>query len=510
MDPSSNQELKCQAINFVNQLHRIASGKQACVALFTRIPKCSDVVRVVSLEVIINAIKDDQLDVQFLSQLRGTLLEYIKKVYSSGDQEMVDPAHLQNKLSQTLTFLFIATYMRGWDNFFDDFLVLTAFQNDNTRKNSVGTVLYLRTLNSIHDEIADVLVTRTTEETRRNTELKDAVRAHDVSKIVTSWQEILSHWQGQNDAIIEMCLKVMGKWSSWIDISLILNRDLLNYVFQFVGRTNPDKTVDKVRDAAIGTLGEIVSKKMKASDKIQMIIFLNLGEVISQLIASPPLNEFRATSSCDTDLTETVAKLVNNVVSDIVMALEGSQNLTEVRTEAEKLIQTFLPFLIRFFSDEYDEICSTVIPSLTDLLAFLRKVKPLSAMYSAMLTPILNSIIQKMKYDETYSWGREDEQTDEAEFHELRKRLQVLQKSVAAIDQSLYIEILSNLVGNTFQSLEQQNGHMDWRDVDLALYEMYLFGELALNGSGLYTKGRPSNLAAERLVIMISKMIDSG
>jgi len=127
-----------------------------------------------------------------------------------------------------------------------------------------------------------------------------------------------------------------------------------------------------------------------------------------------------------------------------------------------------------------------------------------------MLTPILNAIIQKMRYDETSSWGNEDEQTDEAEFQELRKRLQVLQKSVAAVDEALYLDVLSNVVGNTFQRLDEQGGQMDWRDLDLALHEMYLFGELTVPNGGLYAKSQPSSVAAERLIVMMSKMVESG
>jgi exportin-T len=115
-----------------------------------------------------------------------------------------------------------------------------------------------------------------------------------------------------------------------------------------------------------------------------------------------------------------------------------------------------------------------------------------------------------MRYDETSSWGAEDEQTDEAEFQELRKRLQVLQKSVAAVDEALYVDILSNVIGNTFQNLDQQGGQMDWRDLDLALHEMYLFGELTIPNGGLYAKSQPSSVAAERLIIMMSKMVESG
>ncbi len=463
-----------------------------------------------SLDVVNNAIQTQQLDSVSLAHLKETLLEYIRRTYGSGSQDQVDPPSLQNKLTQTLTFLFIALYQHGWENFLDDFLAQTSLQNNGSRDNIAGIVLYLRVLGSIHDEIADVLVTRSGSETKRNTVLKDILRARDVPKVAASWQEILTQWRDQNDAVVEMCLKVIGKWVSWIDISLIVNQDTLNLLFQLVGRTNPTNGEDKVRDAAIDTFTEIVAKKMQASDKIAMIVFLNLGEVVSQLIASPALHDLRTTSNYDTDLAEAVAKLVNNVVFDIVKVLEDGQAQADTRAQAEQLVQSFLPLLLRFFSDEYDEICSTVIPSLTDVLTFLRKAQPLPPAYSAMLTPILNAIIQKMRYDETSSWGNEDEQTDEAEFQELRKRLQVLQKSVAAVDEGLYVEILSNVVGNTFQTLDQQGGQMDWRDLDLALHEMYLFGELTVPNGGLYAKSQPSSVAAERLIVMMSKMVESG
>ncbi|XMA08267.1 hypothetical protein WAI453_001058 [Rhynchosporium graminicola] len=509
-NPASEQTLKAQAFDFLNQLRTDASGRQACVALFTRTPKCAEVVRLVSLDVVNNAIQTQQLDLQSLNYIKETLWEYVRRTYGSGSQDQVDPASLQNKLTQTLTFLFMALYKQGWESFMDDFLSLTSLRNNGVRDNFVGTVLYLRILGSIHDEVADVMISRSKDETMRNTDLKDTMRARDVDKVASAWEEILSQWRGQGDSVVEMCLKVIGKWVSWIDISLVVHRGTLNILFDLAGRINPGNGEDKVRDAAIDTFTEIVAKKMKPADKIGMIVFLNLGTVISQLIASPALHDLRTTSSYDTDLAEAVAKLVNNVVFDIVKVLEDTQAESPTRAQAEQLVQIFLPLLLRFFSDEYDEICSTVIPSLTDLLTFLRKAKPLPPAYAAMLPPVLNAIVQKMRYDETSSWGNEDEQTDEAEFQELRKRLQVLQKSVAAVDEALYVEILSNVVGTTFQNLEQQGGQMDWRDLDLALHEMYLFGELTVPNGGLYAKSQPSSVAAERLIIMMSTMVKSG
>jgi exportin-T len=311
-----------------------------------------------------------------------------------------------------------------------------------------------------------------------------------------------------------MCLRVVGRWVSWIDISLVVNDVLLNLLFQLVGRTGVGEVTDKVRDAAIDTLTEISGKKMKPADKIELILFLNLGSVIAQLVTSPPLHELRSTSSYDTDLAEAVGKLVNIVVSDTVKALDAEPADRQARQRAEELLQIFLPYLLRFFSDEYDEICSTAIPALTDILAFFRKeVKAkgsLAQQHAAMLSPILNAIIVKMKYDETSSWGDEGEKTDEAEFQELRKRLQHLQQAVAAVDEPLYMDIVSNIVVNTFGGFDQQNPHMNWRDLDLALHEMFLFGELAMKAGGLYCKGQPTGPAAVTLVGMMHKMVDSG
>lgn len=482
-----------------------------CVTLFTRPAKASEVVRLVSLDIVNNVVQTGVLDLQSLRFVRDTFLEYVRRVYgASGDGDEVDSNPIQNKLTQTLTFLFVFLYKQDWDSFFDDFLSLTKLLGSSLPDNLLGTIMYMRILSSIHDEIADVLLSRSSLEQKRNTELKDLLRARDVQKVANSWQDIIIYWREKNDIVTELCLKVIGRWVSWIDISLVVNQDFLNLLLQLLGRTRPSGNEDKVRQAAVDCFTEIIGKKMKVDDKIEMILLLNLGDIVSQLVASPPLNELRTTPDYDYDLAEAVAKLVNNAMYDIVKGLEDSPADANTRARADQLLQTFLPLLLRFFSDEYDEICSTVIPSLTDLLTMFRKAQPLPAEYTAMLSPILNAIIMKMRYDETSSWGSEDAQTDEAEFQELRKRLQVLQKTVAAVDQSLYMEVLTTVVGNTFRNLDQQGSQMDWRDLDLALHEMYLFGELAVPNGGLIGKSQPSSVATERLVAMMIKMVESG
>ncbi|EEP77038.1 conserved hypothetical protein [Uncinocarpus reesii 1704] len=380
----------------------------------------------------------------------------------------------------------------------------------------MGVIFYLRVVNSIHDEIGDVLVSRSRAEQDRANALKDLIRERDVQKLVTSWQDILSQWQDRNDLITEMCLRAIGSWVSWINISLVVNQTMLDLLFRQLAKA---KDVDlrqggeKVRDAAIDVFTEIVGKKMKASDKVDMIVYLNLESIVAQLTTSPPLHEHRFTYKYDTDLAETVAKLVNITVIDIVKTLDSEDSDNATKEKAEVLLQAFLPHILRYFSDEYDEICSTAIPGVNDLLSYFRKVArknpAVIPQQSSMLLPILKAIIQKMRYDETSSWGTEDDQTDEAEFQDLRKRLNVLQLLIAATNEQLYMDAVTEVVRTTFQNLQQSGGQLDWRDLDLALHEMFLFGELAVRSGGLYTKNKPNNQASERLIEMMLMMVES-
>lgn len=503
--PQADPTLKQQAFQFLVNLKSDPQGWQACVAIFIREPPATEVARVVCLEVINNAVMMEN-DLSHLMALKETFFNYVRRSYTN-NPEQVDGSTIQNKLTQTLTFLFVRLYKQGWETFLDDFLSITNLPGSEARDNQLGCVLYLRILLSVHDEIADQLLSRNPDEATRNVDLKDLVRERDMRKVVRSWQEILAAYTDRDDRIVEMTLKVLGKWVQWIDIGLVIQQDLISLLLPLIGRTDKGDT-DKVRDAAVEAYTEITAKKMKPSDKMELIAFLELKQIVSELVNSPPLNQYRGTAKYDTDLAEAVAKLVNVVVTDVVKVLE--QFSQDSASPAEQHLQDFIPLLLRFFSDEFDEVCSSVIPSLTDVLTLFRKVTPLPPRYREMLPSILNAIVSKMRYDETASWGNEDEQTDEAEFQELRKRLQNLQKSVAAVDQTLYLETLSNLVANTFQTLDQQGSQMDWRDLDLALYEMYLFGELALPNSGLAGKTQPSAAAAERLTLIMSKMVDSG
>jgi exportin-T len=442
-------------------------------------------------------------------------MTHVRQSYAPGSAT-ADTPHIQNKLMQSMSYLFAALYSTSWQSFFDDFRALAGDQTTIGNVNTATTVLYLRMLGQVHDEIADQLVARSEDEKKRNQDLKDMIRHRDAVKISSSWQEILAKWRDTDLNLIEMCLRTIGRWVSWTDINLIVNQAMITTFLEMAGQqgiADPESAAGRVRDAAIDTFSEIVSKKMVPADKIELIMFLNLSEVVGQLISSPALAEFNS-PNYDNDLAETVAKLVNNIVFDVVKILENNEADEQTRQRADDLIRIFTPYLLRFFADQYDEVCSSVIPSLTDLLTFLRKLQKktgsVPAQYAAVLPPVLDAIIAKMKYDETADWGEEGEQTDEAEFQDLRRRLHVLQQTITTIDESYYIETLSRLVNGTFGRLSQGDQSLNWRELELALYEMYLFGELAIRNQGLFAKREPSSVAAQQLVAMMNSMIDSG
>jgi len=57
--------------------------------------------------------------------------------------------------------------------------------------------------------------------------------------------------------------------------------------------------------------------------------------------------------------------------------------------------------------------------------------------FAGMIATILDAVVAKMRYDDTSSWGEEDDQTDEAECQELRKRLKHHQQILATSNESL-------------------------------------------------------------------------
>lgn len=503
----------------MNQLRLEAAAWQPSLSIFTHLPRHQHVVRVFCLEIVNNAIRAGNLDQNSLNVVRQQLMNYLQTAYKvqvANLSEAPDNSTIENKLAQTVTYLFCALYESSWPSFFDDLLGLCSLSRPGALDNLIGLAFYLRGLESIHDEIGDQLQARSREEQDRANILKDLIRARDVNKIAQSWQNILDHWRLSNGSVGDFVMRVIAKWVSWVDISLIVNSQMLERITeQIEQRRVQDLSYDeeRARDSAVDAVTEIVSKKMASADKIELIEFMGVESIVAKLSSWPILQD-QNTSVYDEDLAEMVAKLVNAVVFEIVRVLETEQQSSQLWSRAEQMLRGFLPHLLRYFSDIYDEVCSHVLPAMTDTLTFLRRAfqgPEFVSQRAGILVPVLTAVLLKSRIDDVRDFDGADDgdETEEAEWQDLRKRLSNLQQTIAATDEQLYIDAVSAMVNSTFESLQQHGRHLNWRDLELALHEMYLLGDLAVKSGGLYQKNKPNSPSAERLVRMMLLMVES-
>jgi exportin-T len=142
-----------------------------------------------------------------------------------------------------------------------------------------------------------------------------------------------------------------------------VNDPYIALIYRFLGHPG-------LRAAASEALTNVVSKKMGSGDKLELITFLNLTQVVNALDTEK-----------DVEFSEQVARLVN------AQGLELTRILMEVcfilclsilifqanpssglRKKAITALRDLLPFLLRFLSDEYDDTSMAIFPFLTDLL----------------------------------------------------------------------------------------------------------------------------------------------
>ena len=444
--------------------------------------------------------------------IRDNLMHHVRSQHGNLDgNSPQDPIALQNKVCQALTYLFVNLYSTQWQSFFDDMLALAGVDNGTLVERPTAVIFYCKILASVHDEIADVLAPRSAAEQSRNTELKDMIRFRDVQKLASSWRVILALFKSKDTVVLERCLSVIGRWASWIDLSLIVDNEVLDLFFGFVssGLSSKDDAALSLRDTTLNAILEILGKKMHGFNKLGLMEVLKINDIVIQLTSSAALSDMRHTPSYDTDLAEIVAKLVNQTISDLIVMLDESKDQA-LALRAHAHLMNFLPLMLRYFSDEYDEVSSSVIPCMTDMLVFFRKKRQndTETGYRSTLPSIQHAIMAKMKYDETAEWGADDSQTDEAEFQDLRKRLATLQQSIATIDEEFFISSEYELVTTSMTAFQEKRGQMDWRDLELALHEMYSLGQYTGRSGTLYTKGEPASAVAERLISMMRALVE--
>ncbi|KAK6458473.1 armadillo-type protein [Scheffersomyces xylosifermentans] len=439
---TADASLKNQAYDFINQIKSTPEGYKSSVGILEKsgTQPVNEGLKFFIFQVIdenIDKLNDEQL-FTLNTQLFKTLGQYIAN-------DINDPIYLRNKFAQLFSRIFCAVYLNIYPNFLKDLLNLIATNNQN------ATDYYTRIIISIHYEIGDKFIARTREVQERNNLLKDQIRINDMNSLATSWGKILQNPQNSNE-ILNNTLKIIGQYINWMEISLFISNDFMRSIFQYLNKEDQ-------RSETCLALIEIVSKKMKPANKLELISLLNLTTIVSSIDLS---------DNDELEFVENIAKLLNQVGQELLIVLENQQELV---TDVNEQLLKLWPLIFSSLSHEYDDVSQQVFPFIQQYLLLCKKSQELSSL--ELLSTLLNKVIFKMKYDEDADGISDDDET--GQFLDIRSKLKVFQDTIAVLKPDLYLEAIPIVIN---ESLFGGNGkNADWRKIELGLFELNSFSE---------------------------------
>lgn len=196
------------------------------------------------------------------------------------------------------------------------------------------------------------------------------------------------------------------------------------------------------------------------------------------------------------------------------MLLKAADN-ESVRNEAARQLDELRPTTLHFLADPYDDTCSTIFPLLSNVLTTvslpylpdiadsyglvqLKKAKRSSQENfpeptRSFLSTALSTILKKMKWDEEQDPEDMDDD-DKHAFETFRKvtpllrltvchsnafqgDLRVHLDSISVIETDLVLKTVESLIMTTFSSY-QTGSPLKWNEVELAVYLVYIFGDI--------------------------------
>lgn len=454
---TADPNLKNQAYEFINQIKSTEEGYKSCIDILLKSRENNDIND--GLKFFIYQVIEEnmsKLNNDELINLKNTLFQILNSIISNN---LNDAAYLKNKLSTLFASLFCYTYLELYPNFLKDLLNLC-----QSFTNPLILDYYSRIVISIHYEIGDKFISRSSFLQNRNNLLKDSIRLNDMNQLVESWYKILLN-DSINDDILNNTLKIIGQYIEWMEINLFISNDYLNNILKFLKFPNE-------RNQCCITLIELISKKMKPSNKIELINLLDLTNIIDSI---------KNNNDDDLEFIENLSKLSNQIGIELIIALENDSSLFN---NINLIFLKLWPLILEFLSHEYDDISQQVFTFIQNYLLLCKKINQLISI--DLLSTLLNKVILKMKFDPDDDGFEIDEQ-----FNEIRSKLKTFQDTIAVLTPELYIETLpmiieQSLFNKNFSDIDNDPSNSNdtlnnWINIELGFYELNNFGESLKN-----------------------------
>ncbi|KAI8639645.1 armadillo-type protein [Parasitella parasitica] len=491
LGPQVDPSLKAQANEYCEQVKNSNDGWQLCIQLFMKEPKALPEARFFSLQVLENTLRNkfETLDNAAVEYIQQTMMGYLRREFvddTSGSEE----SFIRNKVAQLLTILFTHVYPTTWPSFFKD-MIAVAKTPVGTPSHEKAADFFLRLCISIDEEIARMDIPRTREEVIRNTNIKDTMRLGDIQLLASFWFDLLQEFRSTNHSIAQLSLKNIGSFVAWMDISLVVNDQVMGVLYELLSDAN-------LRIPASECLADVISKGMLPVDKLNMLQMLNITDILSRLDLSEP------------EFVEYVARLINTLGTELCKIYAETTLPNEKKQTTWNMIEQVIPYLLKFLGNEYDDTSSAVFPFVNDMLyIYKRQKKPMQTFSQGQhefLASLLNVVIVKLRYDEDTDWSDDqDEPEEEALFFEMRKNLRIFADHIAMINEDLYVGYIHSFVMDTINKYKAGT-ELNWRDVELCLYVLYCYGEALSKAAMVFVT---SNDTLSPLGELVSEMVQS-
>mmetsp|Transcript_62679 Transcript_62679/g.149566 ORF Transcript_62679/g.149566 Transcript_62679/m.149566 type:complete len:1007 (+) Transcript_62679:64-3084(+) len=402
-------------------------------------------------------------------ELRGKVLSWLREVAGKKQEEVV----VKNKVALVYAGLIKLDYPAQWPAAWQDLIGLM----------DLGLPLvdfFLRVLAIFDQEVVNDEVARSNEDRQRGHQIKHAMRERDVVSLVECWYKILTTLKGAAPHMVRDCLKVTALYVVWIEILTVANDKFLSAVCNVIAEAS-----DSAGEAC-ECLAAIVSKKMPASKKVQMLselqIFARLEACVHRDGSDHQLLVKQA------DMINSVGEVTLEAYVDLrVQSDADSARLAQVAWESTNAL---MPLVFWFFAHKEHQVAVCVEPFLTEFFVKVKsfvadgqkgdmEMAPCHSVSLEQVRPILMQtlqlIIQRTSYPPWFQHNDpnfEDEEQHVA-FIEFRRSLTKIYKRIFLVDEQLGFQFVQASVAQLTTNLSG----VQPMEVDAVLYLFKEAGE---------------------------------
>ena len=425
--------------------------------------------------------------------IRETFLSYIDQTYGDCSEEVF----VVNNVANVVALVIKHDFPEVWPNAFEDLLSFGGL-------GKAGVTVAVRVLAELEFEVVMFSESRTAEEIRHNTIVKDAMRplmTDVVQFLITSAFSV----EIVGSELSSLCLHTLSELIGWVDISLVVNDDVLPQLYDAVLNCHDcDSAESGHAEAACLCLLEVAKKGMDPVDKVKLLSSVNFIETLSRI----PFNK-DTSNGLEEDMAavldvlflellgcwQVFEKHINlkaTAVDDVIAQIEPQSELRLVGELAGVQIKQSVPLLMKILNHSEGHVAATIVPSLNKLIQLMKQqarasniLDAVSAAFSdwffvaaEQLDELLEGIFHQSQYaDDFYEMysSAEDIEDDEMVAAEMEAKSQVRKLYVNC--SRVYPEVCLQMLANVFDSLPQPLYTAPFPVLEAALRLFHSYGE---------------------------------